>query len=142
MAWANVCQGSQFKSGFNVEDFLNAQLQTVHAQRMIPYAVHTTSQHASKKLIEQATHYDTTYHLVDKINNIRKLKGKLQALIESSGLNEDFDQTSETLTQPREKMPGVLQNVLRTAQRRISMRDALGLCFQINVLLRDIHEAL
>lgn len=45
---------------FVVEDSVNAELTTVHGQRMAPYPVTKRNSNASGELREQAMHYEAT----------------------------------------------------------------------------------
>lgn len=114
---------------FTVEDLSNAKQQTVHAQRMLPYTISTTTAHISEELIEQAIYYDTTFLLVDEICDIRTRNGEFQFLIRWAGLSEDADRTWEPLSQIRDDIPRVLEDFLHTAGNRNLKRNTLDLYF-------------
>lgn len=78
---------------FVLKYFINAEQMTVHAHSMLIYHFNKTSPCASEELKQQAIHYDSTYHLVDEIHDIRKDKNEFQVLIRWSGLSEDLDMT-------------------------------------------------
>lgn len=61
---------------FVIENLVNEELITVRAQRMVPYSATKRNSNASEQLRVQAIHYESTYHLVDKIIRIRKHKGR------------------------------------------------------------------
>lgn len=114
---------------FVVEDITNAQHLTVHAQRMVPYPVTKGNERASEELLEQASHYDLTYHLVDEIRGIRKRKGSYEVLIRWMGLNNDDEMTWEPLENIRDDLPGILEDDLYTPGDRNLKREIIDLYF-------------
>lgn len=76
---------------FVVEDIDNQQQQIVHAQHMIPYPSTACGNLASHELREQATHHNTSYHLVKDIRDVHQRKGQFQMLVNLLGFDEGQD---------------------------------------------------
>lgn len=112
---------------FVVKDINNGSQQTVHAQRMIPYPISRNATMISEELKQQATYYDTNFHLVQEICDIRERRGEFQVLIRWAGLDEDEDRTWEPIRQIRDDLPGVLEDYLHTSGKRNIKRNALDL---------------
>lgn len=78
---------------FIVEDLMDAEKLTRHAELMIPYPMRKKSKRAPEELKQQAIYYNTAYNWVDAIHDIRRKKSEFQVLIQLVGLDDDKDQT-------------------------------------------------
>lgn len=78
---------------FKVEDIINAEQHTVHAQRIVSYPVTQQGAEASNELLEQAAHFDKKYHLVDSIAGVQKRSGTYEVRIRWAGYENTKEDT-------------------------------------------------
>lgn len=97
---------------FVVEDLIGSKLLTVHAQRINPYPITRKSEYASGEIKQQITHFNTSYHLINDIRDIRNHKGEFEVLIMWARFEGDTDITWEPLHRIKEDVPGVLEDLV------------------------------
>lgn len=120
-------------SVFVFDDFVNTELTTVHAQRMVPYPATKHNTHMSEELRQQAIQYDASYHLVDKTLGSRKLNGGYELGIKIMDFEDDQDVTQEPLENIRDDLLEVFEKFLGTPGERNKKKAKIDLSFFFNV---------